>query len=82
MIFFTKKIIKILEKTNNKMHHTSFVNLASNNNNNNFTKKKYLTPNKNMINQQKFTCQVPRPQHVITFERDSIIQLATMMERW
>lgn len=30
---------------------------------------------------EKFTCQVPRPQHVITFEWDSIIQLATMIER-
>ena len=30
---------------------------------------------------EKFTCQVPRPQHVITIERDSIIQLATMMAR-
>lgn len=29
----------------------------------------------------KFTSQVPRPQHAITFECDSVIQLATMMER-
>lgn len=42
-------------------------------------------PSKNIVYchycTEKFTCQVPRPQHAITFECDSVIQLATMMER-